>query len=118
MPDPYTLYNGTPPHERRSITSTLAAHTIAPYATTLRERVLQYVHDQGARGATVDEVEAATGMLHQTCSARARELVLFGDLIDTGTMRRTRTGRKASVLIARAHAPSTTMQPDLFGALA
>lgn len=48
-------------------------------------------------GVTCDAVEEATGMSHQTCSARITELVIEGKIRDTGERRKTRTGRTARV---------------------
>ena len=50
-------------------------------------------------GVTCDAVEEATGMSHQTCSARITELVIEGKIRDTGQRRKTRTGRTARVYV-------------------
>lgn len=47
-------------------------------------------------GATCDELEAATGLRHQTCSPRLTELRRMG-LIREGGARKTRSGRWATV---------------------
>lgn len=54
-------------------------------------------------GATCDEVESCLRMSHQTASARIRDLRGRGRLVDSGSRRRTRTGRSAIVWRA-AHA--------------
>ena len=69
-------------------------------AGTLRARVFAHVQEQGARGATCDEIEEALDLKHQTASARVRELALRGDLEDSGKRRDTRSGRKAVVWVA------------------
>lgn len=51
-------------------------------------------------GMTCDAVEAASGMSHQTCSARITELVTEGRIRDTGERRKTRSGRAARVYVA------------------
>lgn len=53
-------------------------------------------------GVTCDAVEEATGMSHQTCSARITELVIEGKIRDTGERRKTRTGRTARVYVVVA----------------
>jgi hypothetical protein len=95
----YTLYGGLPPHENTA-TSTLAAIEIKPHAASLRDRVYAWIRQQGMQGATSDEVEAALGMIHQTASARVRELVKLGQLRKSGNTRKTRSGRHAEVLVA------------------
>ena len=94
----YELYGGTPPHSD-SETSLAAAHKIKTSAESLRGRVLQYIRDEAARGATDDELEVALDMRHQTASARRRELVLQGAIIDSGRRRKTRSGRFAKVWV-------------------
>jgi hypothetical protein len=64
-----------------------------------RQRVLSAIRDAGRDGATDDEIEATTGMLHQTASATRRALVLAGDVVARGDTRPTRTGRAAQVWI-------------------
>ena len=90
------LYGGLPPHVRWSDTSAGAALSMVGKTRRLRRRVLWYVAGCPA-GATCDEVEVALGMLHQTASARIRELVQLACLIDTGGRRRTRRNRPAAV---------------------
>lgn len=109
----YTLYGGTPPYERTSQTSALAASGIRRYSGSLRMRVLAWVTARGVDGATSDEIEEGTGLLHQTASARARELVLLGELVDSGMTRKTRSGVKAAVLVAKVY--SVPRQTALFG---
>ena len=48
-------------------------------------------------GATCDEVESCLRIIHQTASARIRDLRGRGKLVDTGSRRKTRTGRSAIV---------------------
>jgi hypothetical protein len=80
-----------------------------------RQRVLSVIRDAGAYGATDDEVEAATGMLHQTASASRRSLVLSGDVVASGTTRPTRTGRAAQVWIVSDHGNATQAPHNLQG---
>lgn len=94
-PSSYPLYDGTPPHEAPA-TSREAAESIAPVVNHLQQVALDAILDAGRYGATDDEIEVATGMKHQTASARRRELYLMGIIRSTGT-RPTRSGRKAKV---------------------
>lgn len=88
-------YNGEPPFVAESSTSKAAADEMKPTAGTLRSRVLEYVLKHG--DATDDEIEQGLDLRHQTASARRRELVLGGQLVDTGRRRQTRSGRSATV---------------------
>lgn len=97
--DDYGLYDGLPPHERTSDTSREAAEAIKPKAAILRARCLAVIEAAGAEGATCDEVEAATGLLHQSASARVRELVQLGAIGPNGDRRQTRSGRSAQVYV-------------------
>jgi len=98
------LYGGLPPYERTSGTSREAAISMLPYAGHQRERVYRYVCSQGDTGATSDECEIALDLPHQSASARVRELVLEGLVVESGEKRRTRTLRRARVVVA-AHLP-------------
>jgi hypothetical protein len=60
----------------------------------LEAQVLAEIH---ARPRTCDDVEQATGLSHQTASARIRGLVLRHLIVDSGERRATRSGRKAIV---------------------
>jgi len=86
---------------KTSKTSKDAARSLAGEAPTLRARVYEYIASQGELGATDDEIELALTMKHQTASARRRELVLKGDIIDSGKTRVTSSGRKATVWTCR-----------------
>lgn len=87
-----------------SPTSKKAATSIAHATNDLRTKVFNHVATC-KNGATCDEIEQQLTMLHQTASARCRELVLMGKLEkrkDSATgkemQRPTRSGRMASVL--------------------
>jgi hypothetical protein len=88
-------YPNVPGHVKGD-TSIAAAKSVEPSATALRKKVLDYASLQH-EGVTCDDVEAKLSMRHQTCSARIRELVMFGQLVDTGARRKTRSGRSARV---------------------
>lgn len=90
----YPLYGGTPPHVDGD-TSTDAAVAARPNVARMHAALL----DLFARRPdwTCDELEEATGFTHQSCSARVRELVLLGRILDSGRRRETRSGRKARI---------------------
>lgn len=98
-PEQYPLYDGTPPHVRGSDTSLAAAEAIEPHVGTQQARALAVVRAALA-GATCDEVEALTGGRHQGISARLRELVQLGKIVDSGQRRATRSGRQARIYVA------------------
>lgn len=98
-PDQPDLFGEQPylPYARDSDTSRTAAMELAPVAGELCRRVLAHVRQTG--GSTVDEIEEALQMLHQTAGARMRDLVLKGYVKDGGERRNTRSGRKAVVWV-------------------
>lgn len=98
MSEHYDIYAGKPPHVDTA-TSLAAAKGIAPQISTLRERVYRYIAACGALGATDDQVEAALKMRHQTASARRRELVIAGRVVDSGRTAKTRSGARATVWV-------------------
>lgn len=64
---------------------------------TAYQKVLSIFKRYTRKGATTDEVEKATGLSHQTASARVNELYRDGYLEVTGQTRLTRYGRPAHV---------------------
>ncbi len=81
-------------------TSREAAIAAKPSAKSIRARVRRWIDRQGRNGATDDEIEVASGMPHQTISARRRELVLEGAIVWNGLKRKTRSGRNAKVWVS------------------
>lgn len=79
--------------------SMAAFDSIKQVRPTLRQEVYDFLAMRDDYGATDDEVEFVTGMIHQTASARRRELVLDGLVKDSGQRRDTRSGRKATVWV-------------------
>lgn len=92
------------PFEAGSDTSAAAAESILDKLNHLESIVLDHLRFRGSMGATDDEVEVATGLRHQTASARRRTLVLKGLVIDSGRRRATRSGRQAVVWICGGNA--------------
>jgi hypothetical protein len=101
----YDQYGGRPPHVRGSDTSREAADSVGEGARQLRAVVFSRILHSGEVGMTCDQVEEAMNGRHQTISARIRELVNEGRIIDTGERRPTRSGRQARIYIATCNAP-------------
>jgi hypothetical protein len=89
------------PHAAGSETSKEAAASMVQAAPAIRQKVLNYVQQCGATGATCDEVEEALGLSHQTASARITELRhKFKKIMPAGFKRETRSGRMANCYVA------------------
>jgi predicted transcriptional regulator len=84
-----------PKYAHGSDTSRRAAESVVPHIGRLQVEILNHII--AAEGATCDELERALGLRHQTASARIHELVKVGLLRDSGTKRRTASGRSAVV---------------------
>ena len=97
----------TAPFARGSETSRQAAISIQADTNRLRKRVLHYIDRNLGYGATCDEVEVESGLSHQTCSARFRELAQRGQIIPKvdsegkPVTRKTRSGRAAQVWVLK-----------------
>jgi hypothetical protein len=78
-------------------TSSEAYASIESDSAQMRYRVLREIKRRGEQGATCDEIERALRMIHQTCSARVRELFLRSEIEDSGRKRETPRGRRAIV---------------------
>ena len=89
------------PYARSSDTSMEAAVEIEPHAGTLLEKVLTEIRRSGVIGRTDDEIEEQLGLRHQTASARRNDLAGRGIIVDSGRTRRTSSGRKATVWVAK-----------------
>lgn len=85
------------PSVRSSDTSKDAARAMEPHLGRLEARVLYWIKAAYTRGATCDEVEGFSGLLHTTTSARIRRLAQIGRIVDSGERRKTRSGRNAVV---------------------
>lgn len=96
--------DGRVPRVAGSDTSAAAADSIEPNLRTKQAIVLGLIRAAGAGGMTNDEVQIATGWLHQTVTARRCELEHAGLVADSGRRRPTRTGRMAAVIVALEHA--------------
>jgi len=83
------------PYEAASATSAAAAATICETELSRLEAYVLTVVTRRPR--TCDAIEEATGLSHQTVSARLRGLVLREHIEDSGQKARTRSGRWAVV---------------------
>lgn len=90
---------GDVPYEPQSATSAAAAATIGDTELGRLEAVVLSVVTKRPRSC--DAIEEATGLSHQTVSARLRGLVLRDQVEDSGQKARTRSGRWAVVWRAR-----------------
>jgi predicted Rossmann fold nucleotide-binding protein DprA/Smf involved in DNA uptake len=79
-------------------TSKAAAVSVESHAARMAKRVLDHIR---RTPSTCFEVEQATGLPHQTASARIRGLVLDGRVEDSGDKRPTESGRRAIVWRAK-----------------
>tara|TARA_Y100000034_G_C6891619_1_gene410285 strand:+ start:1276 stop:1596 length:321 start_codon:yes stop_codon:yes gene_type:complete len=76
-----------------------ALESVKPILGSLRAQVHAHIKACQSNGATDDEIEVALDLRHQTASARRRELVQLGFVVDSGVRRPTRSGRKAKVWV-------------------
>jgi hypothetical protein len=90
-----------PPAHRQSDTSRGAADRAARRAPSRRELLLSIIRGAGPRGATIDELHQATGLLTQSVCPVVDVLKREGLIIDSGQRRPTRTGTPAKVWIVR-----------------
>lgn len=63
---------------------------------TVNERII-YAIVNSPIGMTCDEIEAQTGIVHQTCSSKIRLLTQRGEIVRTEEKRKTRSNRNAAV---------------------
>jgi hypothetical protein len=67
----------------------------------MQARILARLGHCGETGATCEELGYDLDLRHQTCGPRLKELATAGRVVDTGMRRRTHSGRKAIVWLAR-----------------
>ena len=79
-----------------------------------RATLVVFLHMCGLHGATCDEAEIATGLSHQTCSARFSDLKKDNVIIEIGETRLTRSGSPAAVcVLTRFTQPTTVLELPL-----
>lgn len=101
LEDPLYGHQGDVPYEVESETSKAAAASLrSAELSRLETRVFEAVKE---RARSCDAIEIATGLSHQTVSARLRGLVLRDQIEDSGHKARTRSGRWAVVWRVRTY---------------
>lgn len=90
-----------PPAQRHSATSRAAGEAIKPKASSLRELVFTCVASRGELGATDEEIIEQLGLSPSTARPRRVELWQAGRLLDSERTRKTRSGREATVWVAK-----------------
>lgn len=87
------------PRQAHSATSTRAAEKIESRSAVLRARVHDWIRDRGTYGSTDEEAQDGLGMNPSTQRPRRVELCRAGLVVDSGTTRPTRSGRRAVVWV-------------------
>jgi hypothetical protein len=90
------------PYVRGSETSRAAADEILPHAGTLRAEIYTAIKSAGSTGMTRDQLCEQLAMRNQTVCPRVLELIAGQLIVETNETRKTRSGRAAFVLKARA----------------
>lgn len=93
-------FSARAPYRRGSDTSRQAAEEIKPKSSTLRGIVYGFLVARGAQGATDEEIQDGLAMNPSTERPRRIELIDAGLAQDSGTTRKTRAGRSATVWTA------------------
>ena len=90
------------PCQVHSQTSREAADAIVPQSATLRRAVLEFLRSRGFDGATDEQMQDGIPMPASTQRPRRVELVEANLVRDSGTTRKTKSGRNAVVWVALA----------------
>lgn len=86
-------------------TSAEAAADIAPFAASIRARVLAAVTEAGERGLTGDQVAAACGLSVYQCRSRLAELRADKIIDDSKRRDRLDSGLRGAVWVLKRFAP-------------
>ena len=90
-----------PPHHKGgTATEREAAMSVVGYAKTLRDKVYQWLVQQGDRGGTRDELDVVIGRTPNVTQPRLWELEQMELIRKTDERRPTRSGRSAVVYVA------------------
>ncbi len=73
-----------------------------PAAAGQRARVLNYLRGRGPAGASDEQIQAALGLRTSSETARRRELVLAGEVVDSGRTQIGSGGRLVTIWVALA----------------
>ncbi len=106
----YDLYGGVPPHVSGSDTSQDSAKRIKEHVGPIALKLYRLIHEAGAKGYTVDELEFVTSGKHQTVGPRIREMVLQGILRATENRRLTRSKRYGVVYVTTGEDPRPSVK--------
>jgi predicted ArsR family transcriptional regulator len=87
------------PHAKTE-TSKEAAESMVTKVGTQRYRVWEFVHEQGAHGATSQEIEEGLSLSGNAVRPRLVELRAAGKVIKVNNTRETASGRRARVHVA------------------
>jgi hypothetical protein len=90
----------TPAHQAHSPTSRAAAEAIKPKVGPMHREIIRYL-TLSARGATDEELQFDLDLKGSTQRPRRRELQQAGLIIDSGTTRKTESGRQAVVWVLK-----------------
>ncbi len=86
------------PHNRTD-TSAAAAESMKPHAGQQRERLRELFNDRGTFGVTRQEAELALSIPGNSLRPRWDELMKAGEIKNSGTTRKTESGRAAQVFV-------------------
>ena len=90
-----------PPYQPYSETSRAAAESIKPALNSLQQAVLSYLRNRGDEGATDEEMQENIPLSQNCQRPRRVELCVSGHVCDSGRTRKARSGRQATVWVAR-----------------
>lgn len=88
-------------------TQRISHRAAAATATGQRRRVLNYLLSRGQAGASDEQIQAALGMRTSSETARRRELVLAGEVVDSGCVQIGSGGRLVTIWRAVATGDTT-----------
>lgn len=90
------------PFQAHSATSQAAAKSMkGRKSDAMRQRVYAFLVERGAEGATDEEMQGWLDMNPSTQRPRRIELVATGQVVDSGKVRKTLSGRSATVWVAK-----------------
>lgn len=90
-------------------TSAQAHQKIQPHAERIADRILRFLHECGADGATDDEIQVALRICGDTERPSRGRLYRAGLICNTTQKRSTRKGRAAAVWV---HRDFTSFRPE------
>jgi hypothetical protein len=85
-------------------TSKAAAKAIEPHINSQQQAMLHWYRTYGSNGVTDQEMVDSSGFSGDSVRPRRGELVSMGLVVDSGRTRATKTGRQATVFVAKEFA--------------